>query len=116
MQMQRLTDVNVPFKPSCFKTEIFKVLSNPVRIQILDTLRCGENSVNAIAEWLEVEASSISRQLAILRRYDLVISRREGTHVFYSVRDRDLFKVLDAALEVFNNHLVEIRNSLEQLE
>lgn len=64
----------------------------------------------------EVEASSISRQLAILRRYDLAISRREGTHVFYFVRDRDLFKVLDAALEVFNNHLVEIRNSLEQLE
>ena len=116
MQMQRLMDVNVPFKPSYFKTELFKVLSNPVRIQILDTPRCGENNVNAIAEWLEVEASSISRQLAILRRYDLVISRREGTHVFYSVRDLDLFKVLDAALEVFNNHLVEIRNSLEQLE
>lgn len=106
----------MPFKPSYFKTELFKVLSSPVRIQILDTLRCGENSVNAIAEWLEVEVSSISRQLAILRRYNLVISRRKGTHVFYSVRDPDLFKVLDAALDVFNNHLIEIRHSLEQLE
>lgn len=116
MQLQRFTDLNEPFKPSYFKTELFKALSSPVRIQILDMLRCGENSVNAIAEWLEVEASSISRQLAILRRYNLVISRRQGTHMFYSVRDPDLFKVLDAALEVFNNHLIEIRNSLEQLE
>jgi len=116
MQLKRLTDLNVAFQPSYFKTELFKVLSHPLRIQILDTLRCGENSVHAIAEWLEVEASSISRQLTVLRRYNLVISRRQGTHIFYSVPDPDLFKVLDAALEVFNNHLIEIRNSLEQVE
>jgi DNA-binding transcriptional ArsR family regulator len=106
----------VSFKPSYFKTDLFKVLSNPIRIQILDTLRCGENSVNTIAEWLEVEASSVSHQLAILRRYNLVFSRRKGNRVFYSVRDPALFKVLDAALEVFNNHLIEMRNSLEQLQ
>jgi DNA-binding transcriptional ArsR family regulator len=106
----------VSLKPSYFKTELFKVLSNPIRIQILDTLRCGENSVNTIAEWLEVEASSVSHQLAILRRYNLVLTRRKGTRVFYSVRDPALFKVLDAALEVFNNHLIEMRNSLEQLQ
>ncbi len=116
MQLERFTDFSVPFKPSYFKTELFKVLSSPVRIQILDMLRCGENNVNAIAEWLEVESSSISRQLAVLRRYNLVVSRRKGTQVFYSVRDPELFKVLDGALEMFNNHLIEIRNSLEQLE
>jgi ArsR family transcriptional regulator len=54
--------------------------------------------------------------LAILRRYNLVVSRRQGNYVFYSVRDPDLFKVLDAALQVFNNHLIDLRNSLEQLE
>jgi len=114
--MQKLAEMNTPLKPSYFKTELFKVLSNPVRIQILDTLRCGENSVNAIAEWLEMEASSISQQLAVLRRSNLVISRRQGTQVFYAVRDPDLFKVLDAGLELFNNHLLEIRHSLERLE
>ncbi len=116
MQFKGLADFNLPLKSSYFKTKLFKVLSSPVRIQILDMLRCGENRVNAIAEWLEVEVSSISRQLAILRRYNLVISRRKGTQVFYSVRDPDLFKVLDAALEVFKNHLIDIRSSFEQLE
>ncbi|PLZ80217.1 ArsR/SmtB family transcription factor, partial [Fischerella thermalis] len=53
------------FKPSYFKADLFKVLSNPVRIQILDTLRTGEKSVNDIAEWLELEASSVSQQLAV---------------------------------------------------
>jgi ArsR family transcriptional regulator len=104
------------FKPSYFKADLFKVLSNPVRIQILDVLRLGEQSVGYIAEWLEIEASAVSQQLAVLRSRNLVISRKQGNYVFYSVRDPALFKVLDAALEVFNNHLVDVRDALEQLE
>jgi ArsR family transcriptional regulator len=103
------------FKPSYFKADLFKVLSNPVRIQILDTLRTGEKSVNDIAEWLELEASSVSQQLAVLRSRNLVTSRKQGNYVFYSIRDPAIFRVLDAALEVFNNHLVEVRDTLEQL-
>ncbi|KOP24349.1 ArsR family transcriptional regulator [Hapalosiphon sp. MRB220] len=103
------------FKPSYFKADLFKVLSNPVRIQILDTLRTGEKSVNEIAEWLELEASSVSQQLAVLRSRNLVTSRKQGNYVFYSIRDPAIFRVLDAALEVFNNHLVEVRDTLEQL-
>lgn len=106
----------MPFQPSYFKAEFFKVLSNPLRIQILDTLREGEKSVNYIAQWLEVEASSISQQLSILRRHSLVNARRQGNFVFYSIRDPTIFTVLDAALAVFNNHLVDVRNTLENME
>ncbi len=104
------------FKSSHFKADLFKTLSNPVRIQILDTLRTGERSVNDIAEWLEIEPSSISQQLAVLRSRNLVISRKQGTFVFYSIRDSAIFKILDAALEVFNNHLVDVRDTLENLK
>jgi ArsR family transcriptional regulator len=106
----------MPFQPSYFKAEFFKVLSNPVRIQILDALRSGEWSVNDIAHWLEVEPSSISQQLAILRRHNLVTTRRQGNYIFYSIRDIAIFDVLDTALVVFNNHLVEIKDTLENLE
>ncbi|MBF2014941.1 MAG: helix-turn-helix transcriptional regulator [Rivularia sp. T60_A2020_040] len=104
------------FKPSHFKADLFKVLSNPVRIQILDTLRTGEKNVNDIAQWLELEASSVSQQLAVLRSRNLLISRKQGNYVFYCIRDPAIFKILDAALEVFNNHLVEVRDTLEKLE
>ncbi len=104
------------FKASYFKADLFKVLSNPVRIQILDTLRKGEQSVNYIAEWLELDASSVSQQLAVLRSRNLVTSRKQGNYVFYSIKDPAIFKILDAALEVFNNHLVEVRDTLEKLE
>jgi DNA-binding transcriptional ArsR family regulator len=106
----------MPFEPSYFKADFFKVLSNPVRIQILDTLRQGEQNVNYIAQCLEVDASSISQQLGVLRRLNLVTIRKQGNYVFYSIRDPAIFKVLDAALEVFNNHLVNVREALEKME
>ncbi|PMB52506.1 transcriptional regulator [Fischerella thermalis CCMEE 5201] len=104
------------FEPSYFKADFFKILSNPVRIQILDTLRQGEQNVNYIAQWLEIDASSISQQLGVLRRLNLVTSRKQGNYVFYSIRDPAIFRVLDAALEVFNNHLVEVREALEKMK
>ncbi len=103
-------------KPSYFKADFFKILSNPVRIQILDTLRQGEQNVNYIAQWLEIDASSISQQLGVLRRLNLVTIRKQGNYVFYSIRDPAIFRVLDAALEVFNNHLVEVREALEKMK
>ena len=106
----------MPFEPSYFKADFFKVLSNPVRIQILDTLREDEQNVNYISQYLEIEASSVSQQLAVLRRLNLVKSRKQGNYVYYSICDPAIFKVLDAALEVFNNHLVEVRNTLEQMK
>ncbi|OKH21954.1 MULTISPECIES: ArsR/SmtB family transcription factor [Chroococcaceae] len=104
------------FKPSYFKADLFKVLSNPVRIQILDALRLGEQSVNSIAQWVQADPSSVSQQLAVLRSRNLVTSRKQGNYVFYSVRDPAIFNILDAALEVFNNHLVDVRDALEKLE
>ncbi len=106
----------MPFQASYFKADFFKVLANPIRIQILDSLRQGERSVNDIAQWLEVEPSSISQQLSILRRYNLVGTERRRNYVFYSIRDPKIFDVLDAALDVFNNHLVAIRDTLKSFD
>jgi DNA-binding transcriptional ArsR family regulator len=104
------------FQPSYFKADLFKVLSNPVRIQILDSLRLGEQSVNSIAQWIEAEPSAVSQQLAVMRRYNLVRSRKQANYVYYSVGDPAIFKVLDAALDLFNNHVIEMRESLQKLE
>ncbi|NMF58323.1 ArsR/SmtB family transcription factor [Pseudanabaena yagii] len=104
------------FEPSYFKADLFKVLSNPVRIQILDALRVSEQSVNSIAQQIEAEPSAVSQQLAVMRRYNLVRSRKQGNFVYYSVGDATIFKVLDAALELFHNHVIEMRESLQKLE
>ncbi len=100
---------------STFKSEFFKALAHPLRISILDALRDGELTVNEISLRFEVEAANASQQLAILRNRNIVIARKEGSRVYYSVSDKTLFKLLDVARDIFNNHLIGVRSMLEEI-
>ncbi len=100
---------------SVFTAEFFKALAHPLRIRILDALRHGEIGVNDLSEKLGVEQSTISQQLAVLRKSNIVEGRKEAQNVFYSVRDPAIFRLLDEAKRVFNNHLIDIRDLLSQL-
>lgn len=100
---------------SNFKAEFFKALAHPLRISILDALREGELTVNEISQRFEVEPANASQQLAVLRNKNIVVTRKEGASVYYSVADRAVFKLLDAARDIFNNHLVGVRSMLEEI-
>lgn len=99
-----------------FKAEFFKALAHPIRIHILDALRDGEHSVNELKEILAIEAPNVSQQLAILRNKNLVNTRKEGTTVYYSIRDAAIFELLDISKTIFNNHLVDLQTVLEELQ
>jgi DNA-binding transcriptional ArsR family regulator len=101
---------------SQFKAEFFKALAHPLRIRIIDALRAGEVGVNELSSRLGVEQTTLSQQLAILRGRNLVVGRKNGSNVFYSVRDPAVFRLLDVAREVFNNQLIDVRDLLSQVE
>lgn len=101
---------------SQFKAEFFKALAHPLRIRIIDTLRGGEVGVNELSARLGVEQTTLSQQLAILRNRNLVVGRKNGSNVFYSVRDPAIFRLLDVAREIFNNQLIDVRDLLSQVE
>lgn len=98
-----------------FKSEFFKALSSPLRIRILDELREGELTVSEIRQRLDVEAANVSQQLAILRSKNIVVGRKQGSNIFYSCTDPTIFKLLDVAKEIFNNHLAGVKTMLESL-
>lgn len=100
---------------SQFKAEFFKALSHPLRIRILDELRRGEVGVNELGVRLDVEQSTLSQQLAILRNRSIVVGRKDGQSVLYSARDPEIFKLLDIAKKLFNNHLIDVKDMLSQL-
>jgi len=99
-----------------FKAEFFKALAHPLRIAILDALRKGELGVNELCSLLGVEQSTLSQQLSLLRSRNIVVGRKEGLNVYYSVRDAKVFKLLDVAREIFNNHLIDVKDLLSQME
>jgi ArsR family transcriptional regulator len=98
-----------------FKADFFKALAHPLRISILDALRDGELTVNEISQRFEVEQANASQQLAVLRNRNIVVTRKDGANVYYSVSDKSIFKLLDAAKEIFNHHLVGVRGMLEEI-
>ena len=100
---------------SDFKADFFKALAHPLRISILDALRESELTVNEISQRFDVEQANASQQLAVLRNRNIVVTRKEGANVYYSVIDKSIFKLLDAAKEIFNNHLVGVRSMLEEI-
>lgn len=92
-----------------FKAELFKALGHPIRIRILELLRTGERTVSELQAQLEIEASSVSQQLAVLRARQLVVGRKEGTSVYYRVTDPQVFDLLDGARAIFDRQLVTLQ-------
>ena len=105
----------MPQQLANFKAEFFKALAHPIRIRILDRLRDGEKSVNELSEALQIEQANVSQQLAILRVRNIVVGRKSGSNVYYSISDRTIFKLLDVAKIIFNNHLVGVRDMLQEI-
>jgi DNA-binding transcriptional ArsR family regulator len=97
-----------------FKAEFFKALAHPTRIRILELLRGTERTVGELQAHLETDSSSVSQQLAVLRAKSIVQTRKAGTSVYYRVRDPQIYILLDAAREIFNNHLSDLQGMLEQ--
>jgi ArsR family transcriptional regulator len=99
-----------------FKAELFKALSHPGRVKMLEALRTGEKTVGELQALLDDEPGSASQHLALLRARNVVVARKEGNNIFYSVRDPLLFRILDAAREIFSNQLVDSQQMLSYVQ
>lgn len=99
-----------------FKADFFQALAHPTRIAILEQLRDGELAAGAIIERLGMEQANVSQHLAILRAKQIVVNRKAGNQVFYSVRDPLIIRVLDLMRKYFHKHLSEVLTMLEEVE
>jgi DNA-binding transcriptional ArsR family regulator len=78
-----------------FKAKIFKALSDPVRLSILDFLRDGEKCVCEIIPHVKRIQPVVSRHLKILKDSGIVIDRKEGNRRLYSITDPQIFRIID---------------------
>ena len=99
-----------------FRAEFFKTLGNPLRIKILRLIRGSEKNVTQLQESLGLDASVTSQHLMALRAKNIVAARKEGARVFYTVRDPQIYQLLDLAREIFDRNLADSRAMLEELE
>ncbi|HMM93735.1 MAG: helix-turn-helix transcriptional regulator [Micrococcales bacterium] len=67
------------------KAEFFRTLGHPARIRVLELLAERDHPVHGLRSAIDIEAPSLSHQLAVLRLAGLVTQRREGGEVIYSL-------------------------------
>ena len=75
--------------------ERFKALGEVARLQILDALRGGEMAVSELVEATELGQANVSKHLGLLHQLGFVRRRKEGLFVYYSLADRDVFRLCD---------------------
>ena len=103
------------------KAEFFRMLGHPVRIQVLELLQTGPKPVRELLVDIDIEASSLSQQLAVLRRSGIVTATRDGSTVVYSLAGGDVAELMRAARRILtemlagqNELLAELRDSLTE--
>lgn len=96
------------------KAEFFKTLGHPARIRILELLCERDHAVHELLEQIAIAPSNLSQQLAVLRRTSLVISRREGGEVIYSIGAPEVRDLLLAARRILSG-LVHVEDDDQKL-
>jgi ArsR family transcriptional regulator len=93
------------------KADFFRALGHPARVRILELISEEERAVAALG----LDSSGTSQHLAALRRQGLVETRRQGTTIFYKLKDPRVTQLLKVAREILTSNLTETRELLDGL-
>jgi DNA-binding transcriptional ArsR family regulator len=97
------------------KAQLFRVLGHPVRIRILELLSDGERTVGDLQARLELDSSGTSQHLGALRQLGLLEARREGTSVYYRIKDPRVSQLLTVARQILTSALSDSHALLSEL-
>ena len=86
---------------------LYKALAHPTRLLIIDELRGGPRSVSELVQHLGLRQSNLSQHLGTLRNQRLVIARRQGKAVYYSLCDPRVTQAFDLLRQVLRSVLKE---------
>jgi DNA-binding transcriptional ArsR family regulator len=97
--------------------DLLRVLSHPHRIRIIHELRNGPLDVNGLQDILGISHARVSQYLSALKQHHIVSERREGRHVFYSLKKEDIAKWLMDGMQFLGTgakHQAELEQALRQ--
>lgn len=109
MELNIISESDFELQAYELQAQIYKVLTHPVRLAILEILRDGEHCVCHMEAYLGLRQAYISQQLSVLREAGLVLDRRDGWNIFYRVADERIYEILNAVRRITGQSDPEIR-------
>ena len=94
-------DMNAMHAAAQEATALLGNLANPNRLLLLCQLSQGEKSVGELEALVGITQPTLSQQLGVLRRSELVSTRREGKQIVYSVQDPKVLAMLQCLYQLF---------------
>jgi ArsR family transcriptional regulator, zinc-responsive transcriptional repressor len=85
------------------EAEVFRALSDPIRLQILESLAKNKGCVQLIGENVGKKQPNVSQHLRVLRLAGLVEAKREGRKICYCIKDKRVMKIIKLAKEAHGN-------------
>ena len=74
---------------------VFRALSEPNRLELLNALRSGAKSVGELVEITGLNQANVSKQLKVLRERKFISRTKNGRHSFYHISDPTIFDLCD---------------------
>ncbi|MGW6932917.1 ArsR/SmtB family transcription factor [Lentzea sp. NPDC054927] len=90
-----------------------KALASGKRLELLDLLAQGERTVDALAKSAELGLTTASAHLQTLKQANLVVTRREGTKIFYRLAGDDVAALFALLRTVADDRLPDVRTARE---
>ena len=87
--------------------EICKTLANPKRLEIIYALKEGELSAGELVKRLNIPKANVSQHLAILRQRRVVVSRRDGVNIYYSIANPKIVQACALMREMLMEQIKE---------
>lgn len=76
--------------------EILKTISHPVRLSVMEVLESKEKlSVSQLMKELDIEQSLLSHHLTKMKDRGILVGKREGKNIFYSLADTTILQIFD---------------------
>ena len=95
---------------------ICKTLANPRRLEIINALGDNEFTATQLVEKIHISKANLSQHMSILIQKGVVLSRREGTNVFYKLSDTKITEACDLMREVLIKNLKQNSNILKDIK
>jgi DNA-binding transcriptional ArsR family regulator len=87
--------------------ELCKILSNPIRLEILNLLSDGKKTVSELMAITGLRQSNLSQHLALMRQRGIVLARKEGANVAYTIANPKIVQASELIREVLFQQFAE---------